>query len=40
MFNLFKKSDEKEYVCKYCNGVFPDLEHLKKHTKRAHAKGK
>lgn len=44
MLNLFKRKSNanksKEAVCKYCNVRFLDLEHLEKHTKRAHAKGR
>jgi hypothetical protein len=42
MLKLFKrKEDSKEKpVCNYCNAVFPDKEHLEKHKKIAHAKGR
>gem|GEM_PF-1814777 len=42
MLKLFKKKeDSKEKpVCNYCNAVFPDKEHLEKHKKIAHAKGR
>ncbi len=38
--NIFKKDRTKETTCKYCNAKFLDLEHLNKHTKKAHAKGR
>ncbi|GIU70585.1 MAG: hypothetical protein KatS3mg003_0064 [Candidatus Nitrosocaldaceae archaeon] len=40
MLNIFKKNNADKTICKYCNAVFLDHEHLEKHTKRAHAKGR
>ncbi|MGH9922160.1 MAG: hypothetical protein ACRD38_05365 [Nitrososphaerales archaeon] len=42
MLKLFKrKEDSKEKpVCNYCKAEFPDKEHLEKHKKIAHSKGR
>lgn len=42
MLKLFKRKEESKgkLICNYCNAEFPDKEHLDKHKKIAHAKGR
>jgi len=42
MLKLFKRKEENKEnpVCDYCKMEFPDKDHLEKHKKIAHAKGR